>query len=301
MSTNTNTNVDIGYDVFVADPLPMSGPALPNGQPRVFQPIAVTLIHGRQDAVLIDPPLTRQQAEKVGDWVEASGKRLTHIVATHGHGDHWFTAGMLAERFGAQVVTTAGAIAQMHNNVYAREVLWDVIWPGQIPPSPVTAVTVPGNRLTLEGHDVNIVEVGHADSDDSAVLHVPDLDLVVTGDVIYNGVHMYLAESADGNLGPWRKAIDTIAALQPRRIVASHQNKNLDDNAERLIAETRRYLDDAEAALATHDTPAEFFQAMLKRNPEHLGPTVLWVSSRALYLAREGGDPVQNLVAAWRQ
>ncbi|WP_405891416.1 MBL fold metallo-hydrolase [Streptomyces sp. NBC_00133] len=301
MSTNTNTNVDIGYDVFVADPLPMSGPALPNGQPRVFQPIAVTLIHGRQDAVLADPPLTRQQAEKVGDWVEASGKRLTHIVATHGHGDHWFTAGMLAERFGAQVVTTAGAIAQMHNNVYAREVLWDVIWPGQIPPSPVTAVTVPGNRLTLEGHDVNIVEVGHADSDDSAVLHVPDLDLVVAGDVIYNGVHMYLAESADGNLGPWRKAIDTVAALQPRRIVASHQNKNLDDNAERLIAETRRYLDDAEAALATHDTPAEFFQAMLKRNPEHLGPTVLWVSSRALYLAREGGDPVQNLVAAWRQ
>ncbi|WP_406263162.1 MBL fold metallo-hydrolase [Streptomyces sp. NBC_00191] len=299
MSTNTNTT--IGYDVFVADPLPMNGPGpLPNGQPRVFQPIAVTLIHGRRDAVLVDPPLTREQAEKVGDWVEASGKRLTHIVATHGHGDHWFTAGVLAERFGAQVVTTAGAIAQMHNNVYAREVLWDVLWPGQIPPSPVTAVTVPGNRLTLEGHDLNIVEVGHADSDDSAVLHVPDLDLVVAGDVIYNGVHVYLAESADGNLGPWRKAIDTVAALQPRRIVASHQNKALDDNAERLIAETRRYLDDAEADLAAHDTPVEFFDSMLKRYPEHLGPTVLWVSSRALYLAREGGDPVQNLVAAWR-
>lgn len=171
---------------------------------------------------------------------------------------------------------------------------------GPDPPSPVTAVTVPGNRLTLEGHDLNIVEVGHADSDDSAVLHVPDLDLVVAGDVIYNGVHVYLAESADGNLGPWRKAIDTVAALQPRRIVASHQNKALDDNAERLIAETRRYLDDAEADLAAHDTPVEFFDSMLKRYPEHLGPTVLWVSSRALYLAREGGDPVQNLVAAWR-
>lgn len=299
MSTNTNT--DFGYDVFVADPLPMNGPGpLPNGQPRGFQPIAVTLVHGRHDAVLVDPPLTREQAEKVGDWVEASGKRLTHIVATHGHGDHWFTAGVLADRFGAQVVTSAGAIAQMHNNVYAREVLWDVMWPGQIPPSPVTAVTVPGNRLTLEGHDLNIVEVGHADSDDSAVLHVPDLDLVVAGDVIYNGVHMYLAESADGNLDPWRKAIDTVAALEPDRIVASHQNKNLDDNAARLIAETLRYLDDAEAALDAHDTPVEFFHAMLKHYPEHLGPTVLWVSSRALYLAREGGDPVQNLVAAWR-
>ncbi|MFH8715004.1 hypothetical protein [Streptomyces zaomyceticus] len=184
--------------------------------------------------------------------------------------------------------------------MYAREVLWDLMWPGQIPPSPVTAVTVPGKRLTLEGHDLHIVESGHADSDDSAVLHVPDLGRVVAGDAICSGVHMYLAESADGDFGPWRQAVDTLAALKPRRIVARHQNRNLDDNAARLIAETRRYLDDAAAALAAHDTPADFFDAMLKRYPEHLGPTVLWVSARALYLAREGGGPVQNLIAAWR-
>ena len=40
-----------------------------------------------------------------------------------------------------------------------------------------------------------IVEVGHTDTDDTTVLHVPDLDLVVAGDVIYNGVHMYLARA----------------------------------------------------------------------------------------------------------
>ncbi|MCX5095222.1 hypothetical protein OOK36_41540 [Streptomyces sp. NBC_00365] len=50
MSTNTNTNSALGYDVFVADPLPMAGPGpLPNGEPRNFQPIAVTLIHGTRD------------------------------------------------------------------------------------------------------------------------------------------------------------------------------------------------------------------------------------------------------------
>jgi hypothetical protein len=38
--------------------------------------------------------------------------------------------------------------------------LWDKLWPGQIPPSPVTAVTVPGNRFTLEGHHLFIIEVG---------------------------------------------------------------------------------------------------------------------------------------------
>lgn len=36
-------------------------------------------------------------------------------------------------------------------------------------------------------------------------------------------------------------------------------------------------------------------------HPDHLGPTVLRVGARALHLAREGGDPVENLAAAWRE
>ena len=99
----------------------------------------------------------------------------------------------------------------------------------------------PGNRFTLEGHDLVIVETEH--SADSTVLHVPDLGLVVAGDVIYNGVHMYLAQRAIvGGLGPWRAAIDTVEALRPRHIVCGHQNKELDDDAGRTIAETRQYL-----------------------------------------------------------
>jgi hypothetical protein len=39
---------------------------------------------------------------------------------------------------------------------------------------------------------------------------------------------------------------------------------------------------------------------MIERYPNRrLGTTVLWISAQALYLAREGGDPQQNLIAAW--
>ena len=70
--------------------------------------------------------------------------------------------------------------------------------------------------------------------------------LVVAGDVIYNGVHMYLAQPAiESGFGPWRAAIDKVESLKPRHIVAGHQNKELDDHAERTIAETRQYLDHA--------------------------------------------------------
>jgi glyoxylase-like metal-dependent hydrolase (beta-lactamase superfamily II) len=188
----------------------------------------------------------------------------------------------------------------MHAAVAAREALWDKLWPGQIPPSPVTAVTVPGNHFTLEGHDLEIVEAGHADTDDSTVLHAPDLDLVVAGDVIYNGVHQYLGESAQGGRDAWRRAIDTVRALRPRRVVASHKNKDLDDAANRVIAQTRQYLDDADDELTKNTTPAGFFTAMLEHHPDRrLGATVLWAGTSALY--GHTGDAFQDTLAGWFQ
>src|SRR5262249_46349104 len=151
-----------------------------------------------------------------------------------------------------------------------------------------TAATVPGNRFTLEGHDLVIVEVGHADTDDNSVLHVPDLRLVVAGDVIYNGAHLYLAESVNvGGFGPWRDAIDKVESLEPKHIVAGHQNRELDDDAGRTIAETRQYLDGAEELLRTEKTAVDFFNAKIQRYPNHLARTVLWASASTLYAVRE--------------
>jgi glyoxylase-like metal-dependent hydrolase (beta-lactamase superfamily II) len=295
-----NSTDNLSYDVFINDPPPQDG-LLPNGEPKLFSPQASTLIYGREDAVLTDPAMTTDQARALGDWVAGKGRNLTDIFITHGHGDHWFAAGLLAERFGARVVATAGTIEQMHTNVAMRPLLWDKTYAG-IPPTPVTAVTVPDNRFTLEGHDLVIVEVGHTDTDDTSVLHVPDLGLVVAGDVIYNGVHMYLAQSVTvGGFGPWRDAIDKVEALEPRQIVAGHQNKELDDDAQRTIAETRQYLDDADELLRTENTAVDFFNAKIERYPNHLGRTVLWVGASALYGVREHPeeDVGKIVLAAW--
>jgi hypothetical protein len=51
-------------------------------------------------------------------------------------GDRSRTAGLLAERFGAQAVASAGTIEQMRLHVSIREIFWVKLWPGQIPPSP---------------------------------------------------------------------------------------------------------------------------------------------------------------------
>jgi hypothetical protein len=78
-------------------------------------------------------------------------------------------------------------------------------------------------------------------------------------------------------------------------------NNDLDDDAERSIAETRHYLDDADELLRTENTAVDFFNAKIKRYPNHLGRTVLWVSASALYGVREhpGQDAAKIILNSW--
>ena len=275
---------ELTYDVFVCDPIPQAITSLvPNGERRMFSPLSVTLISGDADAVLVDPPLTIAQAADVARWVEASGKRLTHIFATHGHGDHWFTAGLLADRFGARVVASESTIEQMQHNVAIRPQFWDALFPGQLPDTDVTAVTVPGGVIELEGHELRIIEVGHTDTDGTSILHVPSIGLVVAGDVLYNNVHQYLREAQGDGIEQWLAAIETVGALAPTHVVAGHKDKTRDDDATRIHAETRAYLLTAREQLEVQTSAIDYFHAMLAAYPDRLNAGALWSSATALY------------------
>jgi glyoxylase-like metal-dependent hydrolase (beta-lactamase superfamily II) len=269
----------LSYEVFVSDPIPQNvAERVPNGDRRMFSPLSTTLIFGERDAALVDPPMTSEQTERVGDWIEASGKNLRYIYATHGHGDHWFGTAPLIERFpSAAAYASPGTIKMMHlhGSSEFRAALWDKLFPDQIPASPVLATTPPGNRFRLEGHELVIVEVGHSDTDDSTVLHVPSAGLVVAGDVVYNGVHQYLSESADGGIDAWLSALDIVAALQPTSVVSGHKNRANADSPD-TIDQTRQYLLDSKRLLEEHTTPLGFFNAMLDLYPDRLNPGALW-------------------------
>ena len=292
---------ELQYEVLVNDGLRRNREQrLPDGSPIISSPVASTLIYGEHDAVLVDPPFTYEQVSRVGDWIERSGKHLIAVYATHGHGDHWFGTDLLLQRFpDVAAYATEGTIAMMHHQgTEGRAQLWDVDFPGLIPPRPVVYQPLPVDGITLEGDGLYAVEVGHTDTDDTTVLHVPSIGLVVAGDVAYNGVHQYLLESAHGGVEAWLAALDKVEALQPRAVVAGHKNKDLGDDPA-VLEQTREYLLNARRLLTGKPSPREYFDAMTALYPDRLNVGPVWYTAVALLPDRASGPSVLDEVADW--
>src|SRR5215469_631749 len=271
------------YEVFVSDGVPrVTELRMPDGSGLVSSPVSSTLIYGERDAVLADPSWTVAQTEALGDWIERSGKRLACIYITHGHGDHWFGTAQLRERFpGAAVYATEGTIRKMHQQADIRPDFWDKDFPGLIGDTPVLAQPVPAEGFDLEGNQLRAIEVGHTDTDDTTVLHVPSIGLVVAGDVAYNGVHLMLKEIGDTGLESWLAALDQVAALHPAAVVADHKNKDLPDEPV-IVDQTRQYLLDAQRLLGQRPSPREYFDQMVAKYPDRLNQAPVWYSALAL-------------------
>ena len=286
MTETRARDIPLNWDVFVTPGIPMVTSDLPPGtKQQMWQPISSTLIYGKRDAVLVDAFITVEQAGVLADWVAASGKNLTMIYATHGHGDHFFGASTLLQRFPRpRLVATPDVVKIMRQQTSPQSLasFWNARFPGQISDHLVIAEELTENVIGLEGHDLVVVPLGHTDTDNTTCLHVPSIGLVVAGDAAYNGVHLYLAESNPQTRREWISALDTIESLNPRAVIAGHKRPGNADSP-KIIEETRQYIRDFDRVAGTTATARELYDRMLELYPDRVNPGfALWLSARAV-------------------
>jgi glyoxylase-like metal-dependent hydrolase (beta-lactamase superfamily II) len=244
----------------------------------------VTLIYGERDAVLVDTFLSVQHSKELVDWVVESGKNLTYIYVTHGHGDHFFGLKPLLDRFpNARALATASSVAVMQKQIdpdFVRS-FWEPRFPGQVPSQLLTPEVLEGDKLHLEGEELRVINLGHTDTANSTALHVPSIGLVISGDAVYNNTHPYLAECDEKARGEWLRALDTIEALLPKAVVAGHGVLD-PDSSPRHIEETRAYIHDFNQVVANTRTVIDLYEKMLGLYPNRVNPGSLWATAKTL-------------------
>ena len=278
----------LGVNVFTAPGKAVVGERpKPFGPPLGWDPITSTLIYGEYDAVLVDPLTTVFEANALAQWVALHHRNLTTIYITHGHFDHFFGLSVLLDHFpDAKAIATPKSVELINRTDPELMQFAQTLFPGQFP----THITAPepydDDTFTVEGHEIHIIEQGRTDTIDSTSLHVPVIDLVVGGDVLYNQCHMFVGDTTPESRENWIAALDRLAALNPTIAVAGHKKTGAPDTPE-AIEGSKNYLRDFGRLQESTNSDQDLYDEMTKLYPD-------WVSHQSWLMF---GLPVATIPA----
>jgi glyoxylase-like metal-dependent hydrolase (beta-lactamase superfamily II) len=277
--------MSLSFDVFTVDPKPIPG-RVPGFEEAVGQatwpPSTSTLIRDDGGGLLVDCLITEEEGRSLAAWVKSRDCQPGYVYITHPHADHFLGLPEILAAFpDARPVALAESIPAMQEQVSPGYMqVWGGFFPGQLTGKPVVPAPLAGRTIPVGGSDVTLIPVGATDTGNSSVVYAPGLSLVVSGDVVYNQTHMWLAGSTPDTRANWVRALDTVAALGAQTIIAGHRNPQAaDDDARRQVGECLRYIADFEAALERSSAPAELIDQIMAAHPDLANPYTLWVAA----------------------
>jgi glyoxylase-like metal-dependent hydrolase (beta-lactamase superfamily II) len=274
---------DLRAEVFI-------GPFLPFERGKgTFAATTSTLVYGSSEALLIDAQHIRTDVAALGDLIERTGRRLTTIYVTHGHADHWYGAGELVARFPeARLVATPPVLEYIHQAADVEAQQWAAMFGDRVVKPTAIPEALNGLTLEVDGHEVRIVEVGQGDIRPSTVVHIPTIDTVVAGDVVYNQIHAMLGLSGPGGWERWIQSVDAVEKLSPRMIVCGHKKpESSDREVDRMLDETRAYISDFAEGAQSRDSAEELIGLMKSKYPDFGNNWTLHFSANS-WFSRKG-------------
>ena len=216
MTPNPSTDVQLQTHVFTSATREFGR------EGRTWSPTTSTLVAGETDAVLTDTGHIKSEVSELGDMIERTGKRLTTIYITHGPLDHFLGIGQLLERFpDARPVAIPSVVADIKATVADQEQQWQARFGDDVDKTSVIPEPLDGDVIELEGHQLRVLEVAQGDIAPSTVIHIPSIDTVIGGDVVYNRIHMMLALTGPAEWQSWIDSIDLVESLGAKQRAAA--------------------------------------------------------------------------------
>jgi glyoxylase-like metal-dependent hydrolase (beta-lactamase superfamily II) len=264
-----------------ADPKPLDVKTF-TASPSGFL-VTSTIVSGEKDAILIDAQFDLADAHRlVADLLE-SKKNLTTVYITHAHPDHYFGLQVIRDAFPkAKLVALPATVAEIKKTWQGKVKQWAPMYGDLITKKPAIPTTLKGTTLTLEGQPLEIHGGVQGDDAASSYVWIPSAKTVVAGDIVYRGVYVWTAETNAEQRKAWAKTLDEIVALKPTQVVAGHKDPKA-DNSLAGVDQTRKYLTEFDAAVASSKTADEVEQKMKGKFKELQLDVILHIGAGAAF------------------
>ena len=226
------------------------------------------IIEGTHEVMLVDAQLTKTNAERVLQEIKETKKPLSIIYVTHEHADHFLGLEVFREAYPGVRIIANSAVVDRINKVYQEKIdKWQKILGSAASSRVVTISKFDGNFIEFENSKIEVLKNIQGDTDENTMLWIPGQRILIAGDVLFNDMHVYTAETDSKARGKWLNSLQKIRELKPSVVIPGHSKVGASLDASTAVDFTENYLLAFEEELKKAKDPDGLINAMKERFP----------------------------------
>jgi glyoxylase-like metal-dependent hydrolase (beta-lactamase superfamily II) len=226
------------------------------------------IIEGEHEVMLVDAQLTKNSAKKVLQEINATKKPLSIIYITHEHADHFLGLEVFRQAYPRVRIIANSAVVDRINKVYQEKIdKWQKILGSGATSRVVTISKFDANFIEFEGSKIEVLKNIRGDTDENTMLWIPGQRILIAGDVLFNNMHVYTAETDSKARGKWLNSLQKIRELKPSVVIPGHSKVGAPLDASTAVDFTENYLLVFEEELKKAKDPDSLINTMKEKFP----------------------------------
>ncbi len=225
--------------------------------------------------IVVDAQYGRPYADEAAEYARGLGKPITRVYISHDHPDHYLGAASFAAPVYALEETRAAIeAAGEQTRAGMQATLGDFISDTLAAPT----ITVTDGEEVIDGVRFVFSAVRDTEAGTILVIALPDEGIVFAQDLVYNNLHLYIAES---HLESWRSQVESLRAQGFTTVLPGHGAPGGAELYDFVLA----YLDVATPALASATDAEQLKSELISAFPEAGGTSLLDIQNQYIFPA----------------
>jgi glyoxylase-like metal-dependent hydrolase (beta-lactamase superfamily II) len=226
------------------------------------------IIEGIREVMLVDAQLSRTAAEKLLRQIQATQKPLSVIYITHEHADHFLGLEVFKEAYPSVRILANSNVVSRINKVYQDKIdKWKGILGAGATSRTVAISAYDDDFILFENANIEIFKHVRGDTDENTMLWLPGQKTLIAGDVLFNDMHVYTAETDGSARKKWLETLQKISELNPAAVIPGHSKVGAPIDATSAVSFTESYLLSFDEEIEKAKEPDELIRAMQARFP----------------------------------